>query len=547
MIRSLVTHVLALVLVVTATVPAFAKGPSVTARQRVFDVTSQIMLKSARLRNELARRMANESFLRSEQHKAKIKQLGTNALDKSTKGVAHYSQTMLMLYILTSVEAIRQKYELDRLSGNKPRLEEYLPLLTEAMGLLGNNFELYHAMAGAGVIGAVTRKPMMALRQSIQNQVSNKIFSELIVSGASSFVTFVGWEAGAQLWIEAINMLESEHDIEVAHSLKLFDMLKGAGTPEQKRVMSLIYDNMQRLLVFGNPEKTANWLYNTWRLRIATGDFVALVAGMVTGGQIGAAVGASVGTAIVPVFGTTAGMMVGWCFGIVGGVLGGVLAMYVIPQPVKDAMSAGIKALRRSTNNSTVQGSSLEMRGAIVANRPDIFKMYLNMRRQAREGYATVVGEQYYNAHVKWQEALQQQLMVLAAIDSGERHLQKDADELERKVEQAAAERTRAEDMLVQFYEKEIANLEKFLNGETRGYPVIDLTEPYRSLIALEIQRMKMLRDFLQLITAGTNPQKFERVTGLSDNERAVLPQATWIFLNEIYTNGFDEALILDE
>ena len=95
---------------------------------------------------------------------------------------------------------------------------------------------------------------------------------------------------------------------------------KNPKAKEDRRVFNEVLSNMAAILLT-NDALREMWIYNTWRLMIATGGFATLIPCM-----IGAAM---VGTAIFPGAGTIAGLG----FGVIGA-----LVATDLPTPIKDAL-----------------------------------------------------------------------------------------------------------------------------------------------------------------------------------------------------------------
>src|SRR5690606_10390473 len=117
-------------------------------------------------------------------------------------------------------------------------------------------------------------KPLAELSTLIQNQVSRGFLHQLLMSGAVSFVTFVGWEAGSQLWKEALFQIE-DADVEPASKLRMTGLLGQLLTlrwgNEDVRLFGKIMWKAFEIATFQKPHLSKDWVYNTWRLRLATG------------------------------------------------------------------------------------------------------------------------------------------------------------------------------------------------------------------------------------------------------------------------------------
>jgi hypothetical protein len=127
---------------------------------------------------------------------------------------------------------------------------------------------------------------------------------------------------------------------------------------------------MTKILIVDNDLRNL-WLYNTWRMRIATGDFVSFVITMAT---TTTAVTAA-GTALFP----GAGSIVGWMFGLAGSVAGGIFWL-MIPQDAKDGLTALFRDTRRE---SFVLGNKMAWSGNESTNE-EIDKILLHVIKENR-------------------------------------------------------------------------------------------------------------------------------------------------------------------
>ncbi len=263
----------------------------------------------------------------------------TRASNRYTNNVlAHQGQAILLIMILTGVDLVRQHVEQSNLTLETIDKDLLASHIKEAAGHVVNSGEIWSSLIGAGVVSGISAKPLQIINSLIQNGTSNGMLKKFLQAGISTFVTFIGWELGGQLYTEAVELIEDESDYQKAQglgtllgrSLKYGIFLHTADSADDWRVLKVVFNNMMKIL-WHNHELRNLWLYNAWRKRIATGEFVTLVTSMVTAGVVG--------TTLFPGAGTIAGMMFG--------VSGGVLSLF-IPHEYKNQITRGIKSTRHA-------------------------------------------------------------------------------------------------------------------------------------------------------------------------------------------------------
>lgn len=266
-----------------------------------------------------------------------IANISKNKAFETTKNyVAHQGQALLLIMILTGVDLVKQHYQKANILGKPIDTRQLLRHSMEAAEHILNSGEIWSSLTGASVTTAVMHKPVEILNHIVANNVSRDIFKNLLQSGISTFILFIGWEMGGELYREASEMIEDPEDYKLSKNLMnlLVNSLRYGldhDNPDYEKkwsVLKKVFGNMLTILVYDHDLRNM-WLYNTWRNRIATGEFVTLVTSMVAAGVIG--------TAIFPGAGTLAGMM----FGVIGGIL-----TIFIPQSYKDSITSAIQNMR---------------------------------------------------------------------------------------------------------------------------------------------------------------------------------------------------------
>lgn len=260
-----------------------------------------------------------------------------SALAKSTaESAGHHSQALILIMLLTGVDIVRQNLQLASLRKENIDQKLILEHSAQAAEHILKSGHIWSSIFGASITTTAMAKPLAVVQTLIQNSKSYPILKDLLSNGIATLVLFVGWELGGQLFLEAREMLEDESDYQRAEELMpvLLNAFKyGAGQSNDLNkadwaLLQKLYQNIVEILI-SNHDLRNLWLYNAFRLRIATGELAVLVTSMV---------GASaVGTALFPGAGTLAGMG----FGLIGGVV----SLY-IPQDQKDWISEKIKDFR---------------------------------------------------------------------------------------------------------------------------------------------------------------------------------------------------------
>ncbi|MCB0407773.1 MAG: hypothetical protein KDD34_06165, partial [Bdellovibrionales bacterium] len=353
----------------------------------------------------------------------------------------HAGQTMVIIWVIQVIAIVKEEIERAKLMGKTVDWEETKEMIVQAAEHMVNDPQIYLGMMGASAVGTslhygdkylkvskAFQESGDLLSQTLKSSVSRAHFKTLISSGAMSLITFMGWEAGSQLWEEALLDLGSVsssdpevqkqllQDLQTAKDIKYTKMIKSlwdhdAVSDEERRVFGLMLQNMGSILL-NNDGKRWQWFYNTWRKRIATGDFVLLVAAMAAGGWAGTQIGLAVGTPM----GLPGWIVMGF-FGLAGGVVGGALTIFV-PQWMKDAMTEYIRDIRiDNAENYLRENKASELHkikiftGDSRKNRIlralsfQSFETLLQSRRKARDRYMNAWIERYHNAILKKQFA----------------------------------------------------------------------------------------------------------------------------------------------
>jgi uncharacterized damage-inducible protein DinB len=265
--------------------------------------------------------------------------------------VAEVGRTLVLILALAGAEVVRQEIRTAKLEAgpvDPSRLKEMSFAVAER---IVNDGQFWSSILGSGIVASLAKQPLQILNAIISNPTSKNALINVLHSSISSLITFGGWEASAELWEEACLLLDSESDY--TRSKDFFGLLKGAKSDlEDRRILGLIVDNIGRIIL-ADDELRTNWLYNSWRLRIATGQFATIVTTMTSA--------ALIGTALFPGAGTLAGMM----FGAIGGV-----AAIAIPGEVKESITDGFRGLRTAHNRLELKSNTFLIEELIRGRNP---------------------------------------------------------------------------------------------------------------------------------------------------------------------------------
>lgn len=364
---------------------------------------------------------------------------------KARGQIGHVGQTMLILWIIHGIAIVKDEVEQARLQGREVDWDDIEVMFGETFEHMVNSPEIWMSMIGASIAGStigagkkiVGLIPALdeakdAMKQVLSSSAAQTHFKTLLVSGAMSLVTFVGWEAGMILWQDSLLYMgdnygsdaksqeQAHSDLEIARNIK-FSRLASSFishrhlSEDERRVYTLMKQNMYSILI-NDHGKRWKWFYNTWRKRIATGDFVLLVSAMTVGAWAGGIAGAKAGAAIGAVGGIP-GMLVMGFFGLTAGVVAGALVVFV-PQWVKDGISEFVRDMRINNatqildNNQRMQmryvkifsGDSFRnrfMRSMLLIDFEDILKE----RRKWRDRFMNAWVERYHNSIIAKQFA----------------------------------------------------------------------------------------------------------------------------------------------
>lgn len=288
-------------------------------------------------------------------------------------------------------------------------------------------------------------------------------------------------------------------------------------------ILKQVFQNMMTILIYDHDLRNM-WLYNTWRNRIATGEFVTLITGMV-----GASI---VGSALFPGAGTLAGMM----FGITGGTI----ALF-IPQENKDQITSTLQSARLGYR---LLGDD---RGPLFSIKRDaIGIMYDFVSRgraipadvEFRANSFTYANEQMANIFIERIFRLDSQIQVLMVQRDVAKKVgnSEKSEQFEMKMQE-----------LVKAYKQEIKNLNELYLAEVnrldqilREFPILERTSNISLIKYPQLGRIFTYRNQIMEVSRFIN--FFSRILEMNmlSTDRTHLPA-----LNRFYIFGFSEKSLL--
>lgn len=522
------------VLVLALACPAGASSPSANAGTQYRAVGAPMDFRSfvenygrsrraTKLRAErLARKKQFESSKASQQKDASPR--GAQAIGGVSAAAGHTGQALVLILILSGVELVHREIEMARLKKSEIDSEQLMELSGKVAEQIVLGGSTWMSLLGGGLTGTAAKKPLLLLETLMRDAETRPIFRNLLQSGIASFITFVGWEMGGQLWEEARELIENDEDYEKA--VLLGPLLLGAarsaatgsGVNDDSRLLKIIFSKMADILV-SDHELRGLWLYNAWRMRIATGHFATLVGSMVGAGVVG--------TALFPGAGTLTGLF----FGLVGGTF----ALF-IPEHIKDSLTDAFIASRIAIGEGRLGTVREELRSLNRNTREPVYfpdalrdgsysqqaNRNFSLSRAYREGLMTARFEQLFRIY--------SQIKTL----QGNRKVAKAAAN-----EPAILEINRKVESLIQAFKRNLVMASEFYDHQLRLFETLRMNSSIKEIASATLQE----RDRL---TAMSRSMKFLKSTlesGGDDSEVAYLGQ---VMLTKIYLLGFNETYFED-
>ncbi len=468
-----------------------------------------------------------------------IRSGATTTLKSAGSVTGHNTQTLLIIWISSMIMAVEQEFTRANLIGKKKTQDELNETFLDITNRSINKFDIFAGLTGGAVFGTTFAVPLQYIRGVIASKVSRPIFAQLLSGGATSLVTFLGWELARHLWKEAIFQLETPEEIAAAEKLLFTSVLTGTATPDEKRLFDKIVQNAWVILTYGDPDLTEAWIYNTWRLTLMTGDFVTLVMTMTAA--------ATATSAVVGAVAPGAGHIVSFVTVLFGGVAGAYVAHH-LPKQVKQPITKFLRGARSNFTGSKMHVNFQEirrilsyadpMRGGlgIRADHIDELRGYLKRRLDLRNNIMTIHYENIF-LHYMNSTILQQQLTELEIVrgkesDRYKQHLNLIAPEIKSE----ELELQRLANRAIEFYQAEYNELQSVIEKRPSKTPVDVLQE-----LDQHLEKLTFLMQFTLSILSLFSPDIIK-----SQNIAVVAPHSSIFeeYLNGFYFFGYRESAI---
>lgn len=453
------------------------------------------------------------------------------AISKALGVPTHASHTITQIFILTMTQRYFQNQRINIIQGQNDKNKGIGSAAIKTGYDMVNSFDIYSSMIGAGIFSKYLGPAAAAMQTNLKQQGFGKAFSNFMGAAMGTFITFAGWELGAQLWQEAIYNLDNEEEIVDALQLNFDKIFLKQASEKETKLFTKVMDNILLMFFFQRPQMFKDLIRNTWSLRMETGHFTTLMASMILGAQAGAVVGS-----VIPGIGT------GVC-GFAGGMAGGFLWL-AIPHSVNDAITLAYKENRvksaeqrlDANNNEILRIASLFEQGKGTRDpikQMQMLKTVFDRRQAIRNDGMSAYFFLYNEAFTRKRMAedlltmldqyqqMDPKKVVLTASESelaevldGDRsfkmytiknfqELQQIQREEQHNRDAALAEMKRIEDKMVQFYYDEAVN-----RLGTLLYKSSAINENMQAVIIEEIARISWIHKVIRLIVLGQSPER---------------------------------------
>lgn len=266
------------------------------------------------------------------------------SIEKPLEVSAHVSQTILFLITMASVDLTYKKIKIS--TKEKPiDISGILNESTQAAIQIINGGNTWVSLIGAWISASLIKYPFTIMSELLVEQGARASFIESLKKTTLTTAAFMGWDAGAQLWKEATYLLDNQDEFNRAGSIWgtgrgalsafLFSTQSDIQDKKDLALAKKMFSNIF-LVAFFSQELRSEWLNNTWRTRIMTGNFVTYLTSIISAGSIGAK--------IYPGGGAVAGFM----FGLVGATFA-----LILPSHIKDDLTVAMQIIR---NRFTLTG-----------------------------------------------------------------------------------------------------------------------------------------------------------------------------------------------
>ncbi|MFH1263922.1 MAG: hypothetical protein V1495_10840 [Pseudomonadota bacterium] len=348
----------------------------------------------------------------NEKLKEKVDQETGKALKKiREQETGKTAQLLVFLMVISGAAVAQQEIHYKRIRGEKVDASELAEICWMVAGQVLDGGSTWFGIGGGTLFGKLFGKPLEYLRVLMSNGAARGIFRNLLASGIQSIIIFVGWDLGIELWEEARGMLTDLEDYKISEGMwtgaiatagSLFVKHPPPYVQRKRRVFLQILSNIG--VILSNDEGRRNqWIYNTWRLKTATGEFVTMVAAMTTAGYLGGMIGSN----IYPGWGTAIG---------IGFSMAGAMAAINLPQQAKDLVTLGIKKARLIWDETALSFNEDDLDHDTDLHSPDRkrrpLREQLDRRRETRNDILTIYLEAYYLLKVRILNAEQENAVI---------------------------------------------------------------------------------------------------------------------------------------
>jgi hypothetical protein len=225
------------------------------------------------------------------------------------------------------MEAIRQREQDRRLRGESGGLlsstfsKDTLAEVSAVADHVLASGDIWSALAGASSMSAAFQLPLAVVNKAIMDSAAGPLLRTVLSYGVASAVALLGWESGYQLWQQAIYLLDTPEEADRAKRIMpvFFASLTGSSKTlngAETEIVNKVIGNLFKI-VFVDDNLRWNWLANTWRLRLMTGEFLTMLVAMSSFTALGMA---GIGALGGPV-GGVGGFVFGGIFGLLGGIV----------------------------------------------------------------------------------------------------------------------------------------------------------------------------------------------------------------------------------
>lgn len=266
---------------------------------------------------------------------------------------AHVGQTLLFLLAVTGIDIV--KNELTKQGSQTPTASEIADQILAASNHILNDAGIYLAIIGAGAADVTTRYPIRVLSAWLADPQARPVLAASLRSTMSVLAATGGWDLGAQLKIEASYLLDTPAEFERIQSLfstaggALRAMLFANPSAHDDSDLALIEKMGRNLLYVAlfDQDLRSQWMDNTLRTRLMTGEFAVLTAAIAAAG---------IGTLMLPGGGTVTGFIIG---------VAAVTIAINIPEEIKISITKSLHTVRKNFNHGRLQTNAAEIRSII--------------------------------------------------------------------------------------------------------------------------------------------------------------------------------------